>query len=103
VVRDARILGIITAADVFRAVIEVAGVAGGDVRVTFDVAAGEDPVGVASELAGGQEARLLSVLTMEHDGRRLAVVRLHGGDSDRFVGAVWRSGHRVLAVENGHG
>jgi hypothetical protein len=35
---------------------------------------------------------------MRHDRGRLAVVRLLGGDGERFIDDVLRSGHRVVSV-----
>jgi acetoin utilization protein AcuB len=103
VVRDGHPVGIVSESDVFRAFLEVIGANEGGVRVTFDVSAGEDAVAVAGELGRAHGLRLASVLTMEHDGRRLGVVRLHGPHADAFVDAVWRSGHRVLSVERSGG
>ncbi len=105
VVRDAALAGIITDSDVLRAFLEVVGVSGtrepaasAGVRLTFDVSENEDAVGFVVELARTQRMRVASVLTMQHEGKRLAVARLFGGDIDGFVDAMWLSGHRVLSV-----
>jgi acetoin utilization protein AcuB len=103
VVRGERLAGILTEADVFKAFLEVIGFNPGHVptagvRVTFDVSQREDAVGFVVELARAHNMRVASVLTMEHEGKQLAVARLSGGGVDRFVDDVWRSGHRVLSV-----
>jgi len=105
VVRDDTLVGIISDADVLRALLEVMGVRdaataadAAGVRVTFDVSEGEDAVGFVLERARERQMQVASVLTMRHEGKRLAVARLVGGDIDDFVESVWRSGHRVLSV-----
>src|SRR5689334_9642163 len=103
VVRGKRLAGILTEADVFKALLEVIGFHPGEasppgVRVTFDVAQGENAIELIVELARTHGMRLESVLTMEHAGRHLVVARLIGRNIDRFVGDVWKSGHRVLSV-----
>jgi hypothetical protein len=105
VVRDDALVGIISDADVLRALLEMVGVRGAataadaaGVRVTFDVSEGEDAVGFVVELAHERQMQVASVLTMRHEGTRLAVARLAGGDGDAFIESMWRSGHRVLSI-----
>jgi len=94
-------VGIITESDIFQAFLEVIGAehARGTVRVTFDVSAGEDAVRIAVDLARQHGLRIASVLTMTHEGRHLAVVRATGVRTEPFVDAIWRSGHRVVSVQ----
>ncbi|HEY2385514.1 MAG TPA: CBS domain-containing protein [Candidatus Binatia bacterium] len=103
VVRGKRLAGILTEADVFKALLEIIGFIPGEtaspgVRVTFDVLEGENAIALIVELARTHGMRVASVLTMEHRGRHLAVARVLGGMADGFVGGVWSSGHRVLSV-----
>src|SRR5262245_6176514 len=94
-------VGIITESDIFQAFLEVVGAEQerGTVRVTFDVSAGEDAVRIAVDLARQHGLRIASVLTMTHEGRHLAVVRAKGVRTEPFVDAIWRSGHRVVSVQ----
>jgi hypothetical protein len=69
------------------------------VRVTFDLSAGEDALTAAQALAAAHGMRIVSLLTMMHDERRLAVVRVVGPDPEGFTAALWSSGHRVLTVQ----
>jgi len=103
VVQGGAVAGILTDSDVMRAFVEL--VSGGETgagthgaRITFDVSAGEDAVGFLIELARARRSRVASILTVHHQERLLAVARVVGGDLDGLVGAVWRSGHRVLSV-----
>lgn len=64
----------------------------------FDSREGEDVVGLVVALAERRGMRVASVLGMRHDRGRLAVVRLLGGDGERFVDDVMRSGHRLVSV-----
>jgi acetoin utilization protein AcuB len=98
VVRDGRAIGILTESDVFRAFVEMLGVDGPSVRVTFDVAGGEDVFALVAQLAPTYRMRVASVLTVAHEGRPMAVVRLAGAHAERFVDAIARSGHRLVSV-----
>jgi acetoin utilization protein AcuB len=98
VVRDGILAGIITESDIFKAFLEVTGAAVAGVRVTFDVAADEDPFAVVVEIAQRHRMRVVSVLSMSTEGKRLAVVRVTGPGAERFVDDIWKSGHRVVSV-----
>src|SRR6185295_19399637 len=103
VVRDGVLVGILTESDIFKAFLEVTGAGTAGVRVTFDVAADEDPVPIVVELAERHHMRVVSVLSMRYQGKRLAVVRLTGAAAQAFVDDVWKSGHRVASVLRTHG
>jgi acetoin utilization protein AcuB len=98
VVRGTRLVGIITESDVFRAFLELTGARERSVRVTFDVTPDEDVFGEVAALALRHRMRVTSLLSMRHDDRRLAVVRVVGSRGEAFVDDVWRAGHRVLSV-----
>jgi acetoin utilization protein AcuB len=98
VVHGDHAVGILTESDVFRAFVEMLGVEGPSVRVTFDVAGGEDVFALVVQLARAHQMRVASVLTATHEGRPMAVVRLAGAHAERFVDAVARSGHRLVSV-----
>lgn len=98
VVLNGRLVGIITESDVFRAFVELVGVRGRGARVTFDVSANEDVLSTVAPMAATYGLRVASLLTLHHDGKRLAVVRVAGSRSAGFIDAVWKSGHRVVSV-----
>ncbi len=101
VVAGARLVGILTESDVFRAFTELLGLGPRTVAVTFDVSDGEDVLAIVQSLAARHRVRVASVLSFEHDGRRYAVARLAGDGTRRVVDDVWQSGHRVVAVSSG--
>src|SRR5262249_17959201 len=98
VVSAERLVGIITEAAVLRAFLEITGVHESGVRIPFDVQPGEDVLASVTALAARHDARVLSVVGLDHDGRRFAAVRLSGPKLRELVEAVWSSGHRVLSV-----
>ena len=105
VVHDDALVGIITRSDLLRAFSELVGgtapggvVPHAGVRVTFDISEDEDAVALVLELARTRGMRVASVVTMWHEGKRLALARLVAGAVDDFVEAIWRSGHRVVSV-----
>ena len=98
VVHGEHAVGVITESDVFRAFIEILGVETPSVRITFDTSEGEDAFALVVELAAAYAMRVTSLLSLRHDGRSMAVVRLTGAHGARFVDAVARSGHRLVSV-----
>jgi acetoin utilization protein AcuB len=98
VVDDGRVVGIITESDIFRAFVEAIGGGGRGVRVTFDVSATDDVVSLLAEVAPRHGMRVASMLTFQHDGARLGVVRMTGQGSEAVIDDLRRSGHRVLSV-----
>jgi acetoin utilization protein AcuB len=99
VVGPSGLVGIITESDLLRAFMEVVGVDDHGVRVTFDITEGEDVIAAVHALAVAHGMRVVSVLSMLHDGKRVAVVRIVGPEPDQFTAALWSSGHRVLTVQ----
>jgi acetoin utilization protein AcuB len=98
VVSAGRPIGIVTSTDVMKAFLELGGEAEHGVRITFDVTENEDAVATARDAGQRNGLALQSLITLHHDGRRLAVARFLGVGADGFVSDVWRSGHRVVSV-----
>lgn len=98
VMRDAEIVGIITASDILRAFVAAMGGDTPGIRVTFDLDAGDNVAGLMTELATRHDMSVVTVLSLQREGRRLGVVRVTGRGGDAFVDAVWQSGHRVISV-----
>jgi acetoin utilization protein AcuB len=103
VVSGRRVLGLITESDIFRAFVTMTGGDGPGVRVTFDLGENEDPLTAIASAASRHGVEIASVLSLRHEGRRLASVRLVGPSVDALVDELWRSGHRVLTVERAVG
>ena len=98
VVSAGRPIGIVTSTDVMRAFLELGGESEHGVRITFDVTENEDAVATALDAGKRNGLALQSLVTMHHEGRRLAVTRFIGPSADGFVSDVWRSGHRVVSI-----
>jgi len=94
----ARLVGILTESDLFRALTAALGGGGPGLRVTFDVSNDEDPIRFILELARRHGLRLASLSTHEREGRRSAVVRLLGAEPAGLMDDLWKTGHRVLSV-----
>jgi acetoin utilization protein AcuB len=101
VVSAGRPIGIVTSTDVMRAFLELGGEMEQGVRITFDVTENEDAVATALTVGKRNGLALQSLVTLHHDGRRLAVARFLGASPEGFVSEVWRLGHRVVSVIGG--
>ncbi|MCC6763203.1 MAG: CBS domain-containing protein [Deltaproteobacteria bacterium] len=104
VVQGARLAGIITESDLFRALVEMSDPTEPSVRITFELDEAEDVVGTMLQVCGGRDARIASLFSFHHrdartgDRRRLGVMRIAGDVPEAVVEAIWKSRHRVLSV-----
>lgn len=98
VLNGARLAGILTESDVFRAFTAALGGGGAGLRITFDVTAGEDVAAMVAKLAVRHKQRVTSIATFVHGGRASAVVRLVGPESPTLVDELWKTGHRVQSI-----
>lgn len=98
VLREGRLVGLITESDIFRAFVGVLAPAEGVTRVTCDVHEGVDAFGACVAAAARRHVRLTSVLETQRDGHRTCIVHASGGSLQAFLDDLWRAGLRVLAV-----
>jgi acetoin utilization protein AcuB len=98
VVRDGKLVGLITESDLFRAFAAMLAPGGHGARITFDITAGEDIYSAMYELTGQYGMRITNLFTFADGKRRLCVVQVLGWDVDRLIEAVWRKHHRVVSV-----
>lgn len=98
VISGARLVGILTESDVFRAFAAALGGAGTGLRITFELATGDDVVPMVVKLAARYKQRVTSVATYVVTGHSIAVVRLVGPESEGLVDELWKTGHRVRSV-----
>lgn len=98
VVRDGKLVGIITESDIFRAFASIFSSAEGGARVTFVIAKGEDAFGLVAGIAARHAVHVLSLVTSTQGDTPVCVVRLGGPGIDEMVEDLWRSEHRVLNV-----
>lgn len=98
VVEKGVLVGMITESDIFRAFLEMLESPHGSVRITFNMAMGEDIFSLISRLAGPRNVKVMSLISTHHDDTPVCVVRLAGGKLDEFLDDLWESGHLVLNV-----
>jgi hypothetical protein len=92
------LVGIITESDIFRAFVSMLESPRGSVRITFNMAKGEDIFGLIHRLASPRQVRVISLVSSRHHDTPVCVVRLAGGELDAFLDDIWKSGHHVLNV-----
>lgn len=97
VVDNGALVGILTDHDLLRAFMEFAGADEPGCEVTLELTEATDAVVTMAELGRRHGLQIGSVVSMQHDGRRLGLVRLLGAPSDAFLDDAWRTG-RVLRV-----
>ncbi len=98
VMRDDRLVGLITESDIFRAFVAIFDGSSGGVRATFDVSRTEDTLELVSKLACARHVRVHSLIATEQHGRPICVIRFAGAGADALVEDLWNSGHHVLNV-----
>jgi CBS domain-containing protein len=98
VVRDGRLVGLITESDVFRAFVSLFAATRRGLRVTFDASKCEHPFAVVAALAAAQPLEVCSLVRSRQDEMPVCVVRVEGPGAEAFVDALWGAGHRVLNV-----
>ena len=98
VLRDGRLVGLITESDVFRAFASLFAASRPGLRVTFDATGCEHPFAAVAALAAGRPLEVRSLVLSRQDERPVCVVRIEGAGAQDFVDALWGAGHRVLNV-----
>jgi acetoin utilization protein AcuB len=100
VVREGKLLGIITESDIFRAFVALFSSPEAGARITFAIAKDkdEDAFGLVAGLTAGHAVRVLSLFTSVEGDTPACVVRLAGADIPAVLEAIWKSHHRVLNV-----
>ena len=98
VVEKTLLAGMLTESDIFRAFVDMLESPSGSARVTLSMASGEDVFALIHKLATPLQVRVLSLMSAQHHDTPVCVVRLIGGDLDRFLDDLWKSGHHVVNV-----
>jgi len=98
VLRDERLIGLITESDIFRAFISMLKEDAGAPRITFTVSADEDVFELLVAAASRRKVRVLSLLSSRNDDQRVCVARISGPELDKVMEDLWGSGHQVLNV-----
>jgi acetoin utilization protein AcuB len=98
VLLGAQLVGVLTESDIFRAFTAALGRAGASLRISFELAPGEDLVPLVVALAARHRQRVVSVATYVVDQQAVAVVRLAGPESPGLIDQLWKTGHRVRSI-----
>jgi acetoin utilization protein AcuB len=98
VLREKKLVGLITESDIFRAFVSFFEPPQRGARITFDISSGEDVFNFISREARRRKLRILSLISSQQDDLPVCVVRIAGNDADALLDDLWNSGHRVINV-----
>lgn len=100
VVRNDKLLGVITESDIFRAFAELFDPDTRGVRITFDNSKGQDAFPLIAELTHRHRLRVMSFVSMHKHERPLGVVQVTGSSAgiDAMLEDIWKSHHQVVSV-----
>ena len=98
VLREGKLVGLITESDIFRAFVSFFEPPQRGARITFDIASREDVFHLISREARQRKLRILSLISSQQDNLPVCVVRIAGHNVDAMLDDLWSSGHRVINV-----
>ncbi|HXX44826.1 MAG TPA: CBS domain-containing protein [Candidatus Acidoferrales bacterium] len=98
VLRDGKLVGIITESDIFRAFTSIFSAPEAGVRITFVIEKREDAFNLVADIAAKHAVHVLSLITSVQGDTPVCVVRLAGPGVETMLEALWKSEHRVLNV-----
>jgi len=98
VLREDRLVGLITESDIFRAFVSVFNTDSSGARITFDVSQGEDTFALVSRVAVQRKVRVVSLIRSSQNDMPVCVVRITGAGVEEMLDDLWKSGHRVINV-----
>ena len=98
VVRDGKLIGLITESDIFRAFVSLLTTPATAVRITFSVKPQEDAFKWLADCAQRHAFQVVSLLSYVQDGHPVCVARATGAGVEGLLNELWKSGHRVLNV-----
>ena len=93
-----RLIGILTASDLFRALSVALGSGSVGLRVAFEIGADEEAVPFVLQLVARHQLKLASVTTHQRNEQRSIILRLTGTEPPGLIDELWQTGHRVLSV-----
>jgi len=98
VVREGKLVGLITESDIFRAFVNILSSPASAVRITFAVNAKEDAFKWLADCAQRYAFRVVSLLNSDQGDSHVCVARVTGAGVEQLLEQLWKSGHRVLNV-----
>jgi acetoin utilization protein AcuB len=103
VLRDNRLVGIITESDIFDALVHTTASQSGGSRILVESESGMNPVPSVIQLSGQHGVNIVSMMSFPDNqvkGRDLSVFRFADEVPTTFVEAIWGLGFRVLNATN---
>ncbi len=99
VVQKMKLVGLLTESDIFRAFVSILDSRQGGMHITFEITKeGEDIFGFIAPIALRWGVHVVSLMSVEKDGRKMCVVRIVGTAVEAMLEELWNSGHSVLNV-----
>ncbi len=99
VVQKTKLVGLLTESDIFRAFVSILDSRQGGMQITFEMTKeGEDIFGFIAPIALRWGVHVVSLISVEKDGRKMCVVRIAGTAAEAMLEELWNSGHFVLNV-----
>jgi acetoin utilization protein AcuB len=98
VVRDGKLVGLITESDIFRAFVEILSTPASAVRITFAVKLHEDAFKWLADCTQRCSFQVVSLLNFVQGDSHVCVARVTGAGIGHLLEQLWKSGHRVLNV-----
>lgn len=103
VLRDNRLVGIITESDIFDALMHTTASQTGGVRILVESEVGTNPIASVMQLSGQHGINIVSMMSFPDNqvkGKDLSVFRFAEEVPSGFVEAIWGQGFRVLNATN---
>ena len=98
VLREKKLVGIITESDIFRAFVSLLGSNEAGARITFDATKGEDVFELMRKLSRQDNVRVISLIWTEQEQQPVCIVRITGAGVDQMLDDLWSSGHVIVNV-----
>lgn len=93
-----KLVGIITESDIFRIVNNLFSGEGGSIRITFDLSENDNVFALVIDIIQEFGIDLVSFISFYDKGRRMAVVRIRGGQTQKVIDELWESGHPIMNI-----
>jgi acetoin utilization protein AcuB len=102
VLRENRLVGIITESDIFDAFINMTAAKGGGVRILVESETPDNPVPTVLQLSREHRVDILSMLSFHENrlrGRDLSIFRFGKRPPAGFLQEITKAGYRIVSVE----
>jgi acetoin utilization protein AcuB len=100
VMRNQRMVGLISESDIFRAFVTICDPGAQGVRVTFDNSSGQDVFPLVASVTHKHRLRVLTFVSLHKHERPMCVLQVTGDASsiEGMLNDIWKSHHQVISV-----